>query len=156
MIYHLDRDKKLWRSVIDKWADRGSLVTTNGVFDIIHAGHIRMLKEASLQGKYLIIGLNSDNSIRRIKGENRPINNEEDRAQVLLALESVDEVICFNEDTPIELIKLIKPDILVKGGDWTIENIVGHEFVLENGGQVFSLPYWEGYSTSEIIEKMKK
>ena len=136
--------------------NKNKIVFTNGCFDILHRGHIEYLKEAKKLGDILIIGLNSDISVKKIKGENRPINNEEDRAQILLALECVDIVICFDEETPLRLIKMIKPDILVKGGDWVIENIIGHEFVLQNGGQVFSLPYLKGYSTSNIVEKLKK
>jgi len=131
------------------------IVFTNGCFDILHRGHVEYLKEAKKLGDILIVGLNSDESVRKLKGKGRPINKENDRAQVLMALESVDSVIVFSEDTPIELIKRISPDILAKGGDWQINQIVGHEFVLSNGGKVYSLPYWDGHSTTDLIERCK-
>lgn len=133
-----------------------TVVFTNGCFDILHRGHIEYLKEAKALGDVLIVGLNSDDSTRRLKGENRPINTEEDRAQMLLALESVDSVFVFDEDTPLELIEMIKPDVLVKGGDWQIGQIVGAGVVLEYGGKVKSLSYKEGYSTTNIIDKVRK
>ena len=131
------------------------VVFTNGCFDIIHRGHVEYLEEAKSLGDILIIGLNSDESVRRLKGPSRPINNEEDRARVLLGLKSVDGVVAFKEDTPLELIKMVKPDVLVKGGDWKVEDIVGHEFVIEGGGEVYSLPFREGCSTTNIIEKIR-
>jgi D-glycero-beta-D-manno-heptose 1-phosphate adenylyltransferase len=129
------------------------IVFTNGCFDILHRGHVEYLKKAKLLGDILIVGLNSDSSVRRIKGDKRPINNESDRAIVLKELKSVDEVIIFQEETPLDLIKKIKPDVLVKGGDWKLEDIVGYEFVINNGGKVFSIPYIKGYSTTDIINK---
>jgi D-glycero-beta-D-manno-heptose 1-phosphate adenylyltransferase len=131
------------------------IVFTNGCFDIIHRGHIDYLEEAKKLGDILLIGLNSDESVRKLKGENRPINNEEDRKKVLLALKSVDEVIIFNEEDPLELVKQIKPDVIVKGGDWKIENMIGADFVIENGGEAYSLPFYDGYSTTNILNKMK-
>lgn len=131
------------------------VVFTNGCFDIIHRGHVEYLEKAKSLGDILIVGLNDDKSVNELKGIDRPINNEGDRARVLLALRSVDEVIIFGEETPIELINIIKPDVLVKGGDWAVEDIVGHEFVLGNGGEVFSLPFSKGYSTTNIIKKIK-
>ncbi len=130
------------------------IVFTNGCFDIIHRGHIEYLKKAKSLGDVLIVGLNSDNSVQRLKGDKRPINNESDRAVVLRELKSVDFVVIFEEDTPLELIKKIRPDILVKGGDWPTNQIVGHEFVLKNGGEVYSIPFIEGYSTTNIIKKI--
>ena len=132
------------------------VVFTNGCFDIIHRGHVEYLEEAKKLGDILIIGLNSDNSVKRIKGENRPINNEEDRKKVLLALKYVDDVIIFNEDTPLELIKKIQPNVLVKGGDWEIKNIIGADFVIGLGGEVHSLAFREGYSTTKIIKKIEE
>jgi rfaE bifunctional protein nucleotidyltransferase chain/domain len=130
------------------------IVFTNGCFDIIHAGHCFYLSEAKKLGDVLIIGMNSDYSVKSIKGENRPINNEEDRAIVLDSLKFVDFVTIFNEDTPYELIKEIKPDVLVKGGDYTPETIVGADIVQVNGGKVVVIPYLEGKSTTNIISKM--
>ena len=137
--------------------DRGkSLVFTNGCFDILHRGHIEYLASASKLGDYLLIGLNSDSSVRRLKGNARPLNSEKDRAAILLALRFIDYVIIFEEDTPLTLIKAIRPNVLVKGGDWTVDNIVGADFVLSYGGTVLSLPYLEGYSTSAFIERITK
>ncbi len=131
------------------------VVFTNGCFDILHVGHSRYLAEAASLGDILVVGLNSDESVKRLKGESRPINNEAMRAEMLLALRSVDYVITFDEDTPLELIKEIKPDVLVKGGDWPVEKIVGHEIVLEAGGEVKSLAFHPGNSTTSLAEKIK-
>lgn len=132
------------------------LVFTNGCFDIIHRGHVEYLNQAKSLGKYLLVGLNSDESVRKIKGEGRPINIEADRAFVLSNLKCVDAVIVFNEDTPYSLIKAIRPDILVKGGDWKEDKIVGSDVVKNYGGKVYSLKYIDSYSTSNIIDKIKK
>jgi len=134
--------------------DRRKLVFTNGCFDIIHAGHVLYLQEARKLGDILIIGLNSDASVKRLKGSDRPVNNEEDRAIVLAALECVDYVIVFEEDTPYNLIKAIQPDVLVKGGDWKEEEIIGGDIVKAKGGSVISLPYWKGHSTTSIIRRL--
>lgn len=131
------------------------LVFTNGCFDLLHEGHVRYLNEASTLGDQLIIGLNSDASVSRLKGPQRPINQQLSRAYVLAGLECVDAVIVFEEDTPLKLIQLIIPDVLVKGGDWNVNQIVGSDFVLQNGGQVFSLPFYNGFSTTSIAEKIK-
>ncbi|MCR4416156.1 MAG: D-glycero-beta-D-manno-heptose 1-phosphate adenylyltransferase [Ignavibacteria bacterium] len=131
------------------------LVFTNGCFDIIHRGHIDYLNRAKALGDYLVVALNSDESVRRLKGEGRPINKLEDRAFVIANLKAVDFVVSFDEDTPFEIISAIIPDVLVKGGDWSIENIVGRDIVEANGGKVYSLPYVENYSTTNIINKMK-
>lgn len=136
--------------------DEKKTVFTNGCFDIVHVGHLQMLAEAKKQGDYLVVGLNSDASVKRLKGESRPINNEVDRKFFLENIKSVDEVVIFEEDTPFELIKKLKPNVLVKGGDWPIEQIVGGSFVLENGGEVKSLVFKDGYSTTNIIEKVQK
>lgn len=129
------------------------IVFTNGCFDILHVGHVRYLNQARKLGDLLVIGLNSDASVRRLKGEDRPINGELARGEVLKSLRSVDQVILFEEDTPLELIKAVRPAVLVKGGDWALEQIVGSEFVQSYGGQVKSLPFVDGYSTTSIIEK---
>ena len=136
--------------------EKKKVVFTNGCFDIVHVGHLQMLAEAKKQGDYLVVGLNSDASVKRLKGESRPINNEIDRKFFLENIKSVDEVFIFEEDTPFELIKKLKPNVLVKGGDWPIEQIVGGSFVLENGGEVKSLIFKDGYSTTNIIEKVQK
>jgi len=130
-------------------------VFTNGCFDILHVGHVRYLKEARLLGDRLVVGLNSDASVKRLKGETRPVVTEENRKEVLEALESVDEVFLFEEDTPLELIKKIKPDILVKGGDYSIDDIVGAKEVISWGGEVKSLSFHSGHSSSQIISKDK-
>jgi len=132
------------------------VVFTNGCFDLLHPGHIRYLAQARALGDVLIVAINSDRSVQELKGKGRPILNEQERSIVLCGLESVDYVIVFDEETPRELIALILPDVLVKGGDWSIDKIVGREEVEGAGGQVFSLPYLEGQSTSEIIERIRR
>ncbi len=144
-------------SIIEYLRSRGrKIVFTNGCFDILHLGHVRYLEEAKRLGDILITGLNSDSSVRRIKGEGRPIVPEDERAEVLSALEVVDYVVIFNEDTPKELIELIEPDLLVKGADWREDEIVGREAVEKRGGKVVRLPFVEGISTTKIIEKILK
>jgi len=130
-------------------------VFTNGCFDILHVGHVRYLREARLLGDKLIVGLNSDASVKRLKGESRPVVSQDDRKEVLEALEFVDEVHIFDEDTPLELIKKIQPQILVKGGDYSIGNIVGAKEVLGWGGEVKSLSFHKGHSSTELINKNK-
>jgi len=132
------------------------IVFTNGVFDIIHRGHVAYLNEAKALGDYLIVGLNADASVKRLKGDTRPVNKEEDRKFVMENLKAVDEVIIFTEDTPSNLISKIIPDILVKGGDWKEDQIVGSDIVKQNGGKVFSLKFIDNYSTTGIIEKIIK
>lgn len=131
------------------------IVFTNGCFDILHSGHVQYLNQAKEQGDILIVGLNSDASVKRLKGPKRPINAQLDRKYVLENLKPVDRVIIFEEDTPLNLIKSISPHLLVKGGDWTVDQIVGSEFVIANGGDVKSLQFKDGYSTTSIIEKSK-
>ncbi len=130
------------------------IVFTNGVFDILHYGHVRYLESAKRLGDILIVGLNSDSSTKRLKGTSRPVNYEKDRAYVLSCLKSVDIVCLFEEDTPIDLIEIVKPDFLVKGGDYVVEKIVGHDFVINNGGNVMTIPFEEGRSTTNIISKL--
>ena len=132
------------------------IVFTNGCFDILHVGHVTYLKAARAMGDRLILGLNSDGSVRRLKGENRPINTADDRKTVLLALEFVDEVIVFDEDTPLRLIQEVNPDILVKGGDYEVRDIVGYDHVTSNGGKVLTIPLVEGVSTTKIIRELKE
>ena len=132
------------------------IVFTNGCFDILHKGHVTYLSEAKKLGDLLTVGLNSDASVKRLKGNERPINNEEDRKFVLSQLKSVDFVEIFNEDTPLNLIMKILPKVLVKGGDWKIDQIVGGKEVIENGGDVFSLNFVDGYSTTSIINKIQE
>ena len=131
------------------------IVFTNGVFDILHEGHIASLSEAASCGHILIVGVNTDASVKRLKGESRPVNNENSRALLLSALLMTDAVILFNEDTPLNLITTILPDVLVKGGDYTIDQIVGAKEVMANGGEVKIVPILEGFSTSSIIQRMK-
>jgi rfaE bifunctional protein nucleotidyltransferase chain/domain len=139
-------------------AERGdrSVVFTNGCFDILHAGHVSYLEDARGFGDLLVVAVNSDDSVRRLKGPTRPVNDECDRALVLAALESVSYVTFFDEDTPYELVRLLQPDVLVKGGDWTPERIVGADLVLARGGKALSLPYLPGRSTTAILEKIAK
>ncbi len=131
------------------------VVFTNGCFDILHRGHISYLNDAKSLGDILVLGLNSDQSVKRLKGENRPVNSEADRAFMLENLKAVDYVFLFEEDTPYNLISKIQPDILVKGGDWKVEDIVGHDIVTAKGGEVKSLRFENGYSTTGLIEKVQ-
>ncbi len=131
------------------------IVFTNGCFDVLHFGHVHYLLEARKLGDILVIGLNSDDSVRRLKGPSRPINSEKERAFVLAALACVDYVTLFEEDTPEELIKVVKPDVLVKGGDYALDQIVGADFVKANGGTVTTIHFVEGFSSTQIIEQLK-
>lgn len=137
-------------------ANKGKkIVFTNGCFDILHLGHVEYLNEARAQGDALIVAINSDESVRKLKGPDRPINNEIDRGKMLLNLKAVDCVQIFTEQTPLEIIKLIGPNVLVKGGDWRPDQIVGSDFVLANGGEVKSLLFKDGYSTSNLIKAVQ-
>ena len=129
---------------------------TNGCFDILHVGHVRYLREAKKTADVLVLALNSDSSVRSIKGEKRPLMNEKERAEILTALECIDFVTIFQELTPLELINYLKPDILIKGGDWPEEKVVGREEVKKWGGRVAIIPEVEGKSTTNIVEKIKK
>ena len=131
------------------------IVFTNGCFDIIHPGHIDLLERAKALGTKLIVGINGDDSVKAIKGADRPFLDQESRKAVLLALKAVDEVEIFDELTPENLIRKIKPDILVKGGDWRENEIIGADFVKNNGGKVYSLPLKEDFSSSKIVNKIK-
>ncbi len=131
-------------------------VFTNGCFDLLHPGHTRYLDQARSLGDILVVGLNSDQSVRRQgKGPGRPFQSESARAEVLAALESVSLVAVFDQETPYDLIKTVRPDVLVKGGDWTVDRIVGGDLVAAGGGKVLSLPYWDGESTTEIIRRIQ-
>ena len=140
---------------IAQWAkvrnENHNVVFTNGCFDVLHRGHVTYLAAARDLGDCLVVGLNSDASVRRLKGESRPINNENDRSLVLAALSFIDYIILFEEDTPKNLIEQVRPDILVKGGDYKIEDIVGADFVQKNGGKVLTIPFVDGYSSTKII-----
>jgi D-sedoheptulose 7-phosphate isomerase len=133
----------------------GILVFTNGCFDLIHPGHIDLLERARALGDRLVVGINSDDSVRSIRGAGRPLVSQEDRATVLRGLRAVDEVVIFDEPTPARLIEALQPDVLVKGGDWAVDRIVGADTVLRKGGRVLSLPLKSGYSTTAIIEKIQ-
>ncbi|MFN8322898.1 MAG: D-glycero-beta-D-manno-heptose 1-phosphate adenylyltransferase [Chitinophagales bacterium] len=141
---------QFWRVLGDR------IVFTNGCFDILHPGHIHLLASCAEKGDRLIIGLNSDLSVRELKGESRPINDELSRALLLSALQYTDAVVIFNEETPEQLIHAIQPDVLVKGGDWKKEDIVGSNFVESYGGVVTTVSYLNGFSTTEIIARSKK
>jgi rfaE bifunctional protein nucleotidyltransferase chain/domain len=130
-------------------------VFTNGVFDLLHPGHVRYLQEARRLGNALIVGVNSDRSVRANKGASRPINSAEERVEVLLALDSVDAAAVFDEDTPLAIITLIQPDILVKGADWGADNIVGRDVVERRGGRVVRVELAKGFSTTGLIRKMR-
>jgi D-beta-D-heptose 7-phosphate kinase/D-beta-D-heptose 1-phosphate adenosyltransferase len=142
------------------WVDdlrRGghAVVFTNGVFDLLHPGHIRYLQAARQQGSALIVGVNSDRSVRALKGWTRPITAENDRAELIDALACVDAVVVFDEDTPQRIIERLQPDVLVKGADWAPDQIVGRDIVERRGGRVLRIPFADGYSTSAIIEKIR-
>lgn len=141
---------------VAQWRLLGKTVAfTNGVFDILHQGHIFSLSQAAKEADFLIVGLNADNSVKRLKGESRPVNNQESRALVLSSLLMVDAVILFEEDTPLDLITSLLPDILVKGGDYNLEQIAGAKEVIANGGKVVINPILEGFSTTGIIDQLK-
>lgn len=145
---------QLKKTVSDLKKRGKKIVFTNGCFDILHFGHIKYLEAAKKKGDILIIGLNSDASVRKIKGETRPLNREKERAYVLSGLSCVDFVVIFKEKTPYNLINALKPDILVKGGDWQVERIVGAGIVKKSGGKVFSIPFVKGFSTTKLIKKI--
>lgn len=148
-------DWDLIPSIVKPWIDRGErTVFTNGCFDIIHRGHIELLSQAASLGDHLVIGLNSDASVKRLKGPSRPVQDEASRALILAAFGFTSLVIIFSGDTPLELIELLKPRVLVKGGDYKAEEIVGYEQVIKNNGAVHIIPFIEGYSTSGIVKKL--
>lgn len=155
-------EKKIVRSaeeasrLLSMWKFRNEkIVFTNGCFDILHRGHVEYLAKAASLGTKLIVGLNTDASVRRLKGEGRPVNDEQGRALALASLLFVDEVILFDTDTPRELIEFVQPDVLVKGGDYRPEDIVGNDIVTARGGEVVTIPLVEGYSTTSILERTR-
>ena len=135
--------------------DGKRVVFTNGVFDLLHPGHVRYLQAARAEGDALIVGVNSDRSVRANKGPDRPITPEHERAEILAALECVDAVVIFDEETPDHIIRVIQPDVLVKGADWAADAIVGRDTVEARGGRVVRMPIEQGWSTSEIVERIK-
>ena len=143
--------------LVAQWRLLGKkIVFTNGIFDILHKGHIFSLSQAAREADYLVVGLNSDISTKKLKGDSRPVNDEQSRALVLASLMVVDAVVLFSEDTPIELIKAILPDVLVKGGDYTVEQVAGSKEVIANGGRVIINPIIEGVSTTGLIAKIEQ
>lgn len=145
---------KLLKALKKSKAKNEKIVFTNGCFDILHVGHVDYLRRAKSLGNILIVGLNSDASVRRLKGKRKPLVTQKNRARVLQALEAVDFIVIFRDLTPLDLIKNIKPDILVKGGDWKAKDIVGSSFVKSYGGGVKSLQYIKGFSTKDLIKKI--
>jgi len=154
------RQKVLSLSEAVAWAEHhrhggSKMVFTNGVFDILHPGHIRYLQEARREGDALIVGVNSDRSVRAIKGPGRPINPEHERAELIAALSSVNAVVIFDEDDPHQIISRLQPDVLAKGADWAADRIIGRDLVEARGGRLVRIPLAEGYSTSDIIKKIQ-
>lgn len=149
------QDKKALKKQIDLWKNQGfEVVFTNGCFDLLHLGHVDYLEKAKSLGDKLVVALNTDYSVKKLKGEKRPVNDEYARSRVMAALSFVDAVILFDEETPFDLISQVLPDILVKGKDYSIDNIVGANVVIENGGRVETIDLVDGYSTTKTIEKM--
>jgi len=149
------KNHKKLKEILDRLKKSGKkIVFTNGCFDLIHPGHVDYLEKAKSLGDILVVAINSDSSVKRLKGEKRPILNENDRVKIISSFYFVDYVTIFQEDTPYNLIKILIPDILVKGGDWDIDKIVGKDIVEKNGGKVLNIEFKEGYSTSGIIEKI--
>jgi rfaE bifunctional protein nucleotidyltransferase chain/domain len=139
------------------WKEAGQrIVFTNGCFDILHLGHIDYLEKASLLGDKLIVGVNTDASVSRLKGPNRPLQDEMSRARIMASLLFINAVVLFGEETPYELIKALQPDVLVKGDDYQLQNIVGHDIVIKNGGEVKTIALVKGYSTTNVVEKIKQ
>src|SRR5690554_538870 len=150
-------DRKQLEGKVAEWKkDNQKIVFINGCFDIMHLGHIDYLEKARALGDKLVVGINTDASVKRLKGTARPVVNEYSRARMMAAMEFVDAVTSFEEDTPYELIKAILPDILVKGDDYKIDNIIGSDIVINNGGRVATIALVEGYSTTELIKKIKQ
>ena len=150
-------DSEKLNQACNSWKTRNlKIVFTNGCFDILHLGHVEYLAKAAGLGDILVVGLNSDHSVHRIKGSTRPINDERSRSMIIASLEFVSAVVIFDEDTPYELIRNIQPDILVKGRDWKVEEIVGHDIVLGKGGKVETIELTPGYSTTRIEQKILK
>ena len=150
----LDKERLLVK--LTDWKEENKkIVFTNGCFDLIHLGHIEVIARSADLGDILIIGVNTDNSIKRLKGKNRPIVEEISRAKQLAALEFVDAVVFFDQDTPIDLIKVINPNVITKGGDYNTDQVIGNDVVTQNDGEVVIIPLTQGYSTTSILEKIK-
>jgi rfaE bifunctional protein nucleotidyltransferase chain/domain len=143
-------------AVLTGRADGRRIVFTNGVFDLLHPGHVRYLQHARSLGDMLIVGLNADASVRRNKGPDRPITPQDERAEVLAALECVDAVVIFEQDTPAEIVRLVQPDLLVKGADWPADQIVGRDTVEARGGRVVLVPVEQGHATSAMVERIRR
>ena len=152
------RRKVMSRERAARWraAQHGRVVFTNGVFDLLHPGHVDVLVGARRRGDALVVGVNSDESVRRLKGPSRPIRNEGDRSLVLAALETVDVVVIFDEDTPLELVRALRPDVIVKGGDYSVDQVVGAGDVLARGGEVVIIPLTAGHSTTATVESLRR
>jgi rfaE bifunctional protein nucleotidyltransferase chain/domain len=146
----------LVKKITDLKLDKKLIVTTNGCFDILHVGHVRYLKQSKVLGDILVVCLNSDDSVKRLKGPERPLNNQNDRAEVMAALECVDYVVIFDEDTPVQYLSQIKPDIHTKGGDYELNSLPEAKVIMENGGKVEFISFIEGKSTTNIIAKSRK
>ena len=154
-IYNKILDNKSLEERLDLWRREGkTIVFSNGCFDILHRGHVEYLSKAADLGDILIIGLNTDDSVRRLKGPSRPVNDEKARAVLLSALEFVDAVVLFKEDTPYNLIRRVQPDVLVKGKDYKAEDIVGYDIVIAKGGKVETIELVDGFSTTSILERI--
>ncbi len=149
-------DRRELKKICESLKQKKKIVFTNGCFDLLHVGHVRYLQEAKKQGDILIVGINTDASVKRLKGPQRPLQTEQDRAEILSALECVDYVALFEEDTPLRLIQELQPQVLVKGGDWKPDQIIGSDVVLAAGGKVLSLNFIEGRSTTNIIGRMDR
>jgi rfaE bifunctional protein nucleotidyltransferase chain/domain len=150
----LNRDRLKNQLAVWRFKDQ-KIVFTNGCFDLLHLGHIDYLSKAKDHGNVLIVGVNTDASVRRLKGENRPVTDEISRSVIMASLQFVNAVVLFDEDTPYELIKLVQPDVLVKGSDYQPEDIVGYDIVKAKGGEIVAIDFLEGYATTGIIEKIK-
>jgi len=146
----LSEQTKNWKTAGKK------IVFTNGCFDILHKGHLEILSTSASFGDILVVGINTDNSVKRLKGSSRPINDEGFRSLMLASIQYIDTVLLFDEETPLNLITILMPDVLVKGGDYTVEQIVGADVVLKNGGEVKIVPIVKGYSTTKIVESIQK
>lgn len=148
-------NKEDFINTLSQWRFQNEkIVFSNGCFDILHRGHIEYLVQAAALGTKLVIGLNTDSSVKKLKGENRPINNQQARALLLASLLFTDKIIFFNEDTPLELIRYIQPDVLVKGSDYKVEDIVGYNIVKEKGGEIITINLTQGYSTTTLLNKL--
>jgi len=151
------KDRENLVKQVAEWKSEGKkIVFTNGCFDILHRGHLQILSDSAEAGDKLVVGLNTDSSVRKLKGSHRPVNEQSFRAMMMASIQIVDAVTLFEEDTPLELILALEPDVIVKGGDYTIDQIVGGEEVIKRGGEIRIVPFVKGYSTSALIEAIQK